>query len=467
METHSQGSNTDIIAPLVRPVPITTALKGCKDVADLAHLEQAISLLRQILDTSSERGTARLEVLNLLVIALLIRFNYDPQSGDMGYIITLQAEIISLAQDLARGELAATLHSSTISEHYQLAQSILTSVRQSADVKLLDEAVSSQREALLMELQGHEKAMALVALADALCLRFNHRKNVPDLAECIAVLREAHQLQHNHVFLLVAALLRRCNLDGDLQTLVEAGRIYKTAYETDKTGVREWESGQEQMVHFHRLNDIPALHYAIRLFRQSIHHISFQHEQRPTVLFSLSKALFIRYSVDHNADDLDQTIKIDQHLLLCRPQRDEHRSYVLSHLGAALLDHFERAGDPDDMDNAVVFLDEALQLIPSERHDRRLVFLDNLAEAFSRHFGYQGSVQDIDQAVAMAELALHETADGDSQRPQRLQALGLHLSSRYEATGCASDIEKAIGLVASGKSPIAFWQELWPVVAKS
>lgn len=101
---------------LVQPVPITTALKGCKDLADLAHLEQAVSLLRQILDTTSEGGTARLEVLNLLVVALLIRFNYDPQSGDMGYIITLQAEITSLAQDLARGDLAATLVS-----QYQLA----------------------------------------------------------------------------------------------------------------------------------------------------------------------------------------------------------------------------------------------------------------------------------------------------------------------------------------------------------
>jgi tetratricopeptide (TPR) repeat protein len=222
--------------------------------------------------------------------------------------------------------------------------------------------------------------------------------------------------------------------------------MYKIAYETDKSGVRDWESGQEQMVNFHRLNDTPALHYAIRLFRQSIHHISFQHEQRPTVLFSLSKALFIRYSVDHNPDDLDQTIKIGQNILLCRPDRDEDRSYVLSHVGTALLDNFERAGDPDDIDNAIVLLDEALELIPSEHHDR-LVFLDNLAEAFSRRFRYRGSVQDIDQAVAMAELALHETADGDSQRPQRLQALGLHLSSRYEETGCASDIEKAIGLV--------------------
>ncbi|KAF7342987.1 CHAT domain-containing protein [Mycena venus] len=446
METHSQGSDTDIIATLVRPVPITAALKGCKDVADLAHLEQAISLLRQILNTSSESGTARLDVLNLLVVALLIRFNYDPRSGDMGEIIMLQAEIISLAQGLARGDSAATLQSSTISEHYQLAQSIVTSVRQCADVKLLDEAVSFQREALLMQPQGHERAMSLVALADALCLRFNHGKNVQDLAESIAVLREAHQLQHNHAFLLVAALLRRCNLDGDLRTFIEVGTMYKTACETDKSGIRDWESGQEQMANFRRLNDIPALHYAIRLFRQSIHHISFQHEQRPTVLFSLSKALFIRYSVDHNPDDLDQTIKIDRNILLCRPHRDEHRSYVLSHLGVALLYNFECAGDPDDIDNAIVLLDEALELISSEHHDR-LVFLDNLAEAFSRRFGYRGSVQDIDKAVAMAELALQETTDGDSQRPHRLQMLGQCLSRRYEETGCAPDIEKAIGLV--------------------
>jgi hypothetical protein len=94
---------------LIGSVPVNAALKACKDAADLTHLEQAISLLREILDTSSERGTPRLEVLNLLVMALLTRFNYDPQSGDMGYIITLQAEIISLAQDPARGDSAATL----------------------------------------------------------------------------------------------------------------------------------------------------------------------------------------------------------------------------------------------------------------------------------------------------------------------------------------------------------------------
>jgi hypothetical protein len=200
------------------------------------------------------------------------------------------------------------------------------------------------------------------------------------------------------------------------------------------------------MVNFHRLNEIPALHYAIRLFRQSIHHISFQHEERLPILFDLSKALLHRYSFDHNPDDLDQAIRINQNVLLCRPQRDKQRSYVLTDLGAALLHKFERAGDPNDIDNAIVLLDEALELIPPEDHDR-LVCLDNLSESFLRRFGYRGSLEDADKAVAMAELALDKTENGDSHRPHRLDTLGQCLSRRYEKTGCAPDLAKAIGFV--------------------
>ncbi|KAJ6616660.1 hypothetical protein B0H10DRAFT_2434848, partial [Mycena sp. CBHHK59/15] len=199
----------------------SSALELCKRAASLPDLESAITLLRA-LHQKLPAHPRRAEVVNELVIALLTRFSYDPQSEDLGELIMLQAEVLSSAQRHPNVEAQESTDPDEYSQSYKLALDILMAVHQSADIKSLDKAVSLHREILLLQPRPHSSRWtSLVGLAEALMLRFRHAKQLDDLEDSVSSLREAYELQKNQIFLLLAALLSKCNATRDLRTLIE------------------------------------------------------------------------------------------------------------------------------------------------------------------------------------------------------------------------------------------------------
>ncbi|KAJ7089925.1 CHAT domain-containing protein [Mycena epipterygia] len=417
------------------------ALMRCKEVVDLADLERLIPSLRETVAARPERNVLRAEALDQLIVALLTRFHYDPQSEDMPEIIVHQADMISLAQG---GVQVDSLYRSELDGNraYEIDDSpegIIRAIHTSCDLERLKDAVSMQEAALLLWPQGHcGRHRSLVGLADALTLRFNHAKNEEDLVKSISLLREAHNLEYNHVFLFLASLLSRCNLTRDARFLTEVVIIYPHAKDRDAESVGNWKSGRD----VHTSRDLSALNDSISLFKRAVRGLSFQHSDRPSALIDLANALVDRYTLVGNPHDLDEAISIGHSLLDPRPTCNHYQSRALNCLQFALRHRFQRFGDVNDIDEAILLLNKVMERIP-DRHETKLLCLDNLSQSFAKRFERLRQLPDIDQSISKAELALNLTPDG-AGRPRRLTALGLALAERYTSTRQAADIEKAI-----------------------
>ncbi|KAJ7621838.1 CHAT domain-containing protein [Mycena rosella] len=432
------GSDPNIAVALAASATANTALKRCKDV-DIADLERSISFLRDTLDERSRRDALRVEALDLLIIALLTRFNYDPESEAIGEILVLQADIFSLAQHGEDGD-----NTENIDLHS--ARKIIAGAQIFSDEKHLDAAISLCREAILLWPLDHPgRPSSLVCLADALNLRYHHAKRMPDLLESIGLLRKAREQQPKHVFRLLASLLLQCNTTTDLRIFIEVGLMYNTAKAADSEAITDWNSARAIEANFQISKDKSHLDLAIHLYKQSIGRLSFQHSQRPGILNRLATALARRYSIDHDEADLNEAIGKNQNVLELWSKRDHYRAHYLNCLCESLLHRFERLGDTNDIDAAIVACREAIEIIPPG-HLNRLIAVDNLSECFSRRFARLALRSDIDNAIASAKEAADLTPTRHPLKPTRLLALGLRLSKRCEHTGNLDEITIALNL---------------------
>ena len=157
------------------------------------------------------------------------------------------------------------------------------------------------------------------------------------------------------------------------------------------------------------------------------------------ILSNLGTALYNRFGILGNLDDLDAAIAAGERALAAGPAQPE-RAAVISNLASSVLKRFELTGDISDLETAVRIGREALDAGPEGLH--RVAVLSNLSAVLRTRFSRIGNVADLDAAIAAGQEAAAIPA-GRSEA-NILSTVGMALATRYEHSGNPADLDAAI-----------------------
>ena len=294
----------------------------------------------------------------------------------------------------------------------RIAAALHTRFKQRGTSDDLDEAISLDREALLLWPAPHpHRSVSLNSLAHALQTRFEQRGASNDLDEAISLHREA--------FLLQPAPRSYCS--PSLNNLASALQIR----------FEQWGAS----------NDLDE---AISLHREALLLCPVPHPDRAMSLNNLAIALKTRFEQRGALNDLDETISLHREAILLWPAPHPDRSMSLNNLALALQTHFEQHGTSNDLDEAISLQREALLCPAPHPHSSRL--LSNLANAVHTRFLQQGASNDLDEAISLHREALLLWPAPRPNRSTLLNDLAAALQTRFEQRGTSNDLDEAISL---------------------
>jgi len=121
----------------------------------------------------------------------------------------------------------------------------------------------------------------------------------------------------------------------------------------------------------------------------------------------------------------------------------DDQSRILSNLGGALNEKFDRFGQLKDLDEAISLHHEALDLRPTAHPDRS-ISLNNLAIALYTRFKQLGRGEDLDKAILLHRSALDLRAVSHPDRSITLDNLAVTLSTQFNRSGRHEDLDEVI-----------------------
>jgi tetratricopeptide (TPR) repeat protein len=113
---------------------------------------------------------------------------------------------------------------------------------------------------------------------------------------------------------------------------------------------------------------------------------------------------------------------------------------ILTDFGMAFLAKYERAGDPEDLEQAITVLEHALSVSTERSSELEAV----LGRALLSRYQLGLQSEDADRAVSYLRLAVEGGEERASALTVQLNALGTALLHRHLATGDPADLEEAI-----------------------
>jgi len=229
-------------------------------------------------------------------------------------------------------------------------------------------------------------------------------------------------------------------------------------------------------------DDGAALSEAVRLWSGLFGHPDLPESLRLDVTNSLAGAYLRRYQEFGGATDLDAVVTLARTLVADPALETADKVRFLSNYGSSLMARYEARGLIADLEDAIqAFRRAAESMSTVSPEDQREVLanvgsalarryerthedadlaaaLDPLEQAFAatdvadhRWIEYAGTIGElsrlagrIDRAVELQRQVVARAAASSQHRTWALRNLGAALSTRHEATGAASDLDKAI-----------------------
>jgi tetratricopeptide (TPR) repeat protein len=194
---------------------------------------------------------------------------------------------------------------------------------------------------------------------------------------------------------------------------------------------------------------------AVDLWRHVLDATPTDEASRAAMLTNLGAALQNRFERTGAQADLEAAIEAGQAAVDATPAGHPDRAAMLSNLGVALRSRFERIGAQADLEAAIEAGQAAVDATPPGDPDRA-GRLSNLWDALWSRFERTGAQADLEAAIEAIEAAVDATPPGDPDRAGRLSNLRTALRSRFERTGAQADLEAAIeaGQAAVDATPV-------------
>lgn len=186
-----------------------------------------------------------------------------------------------------------------------------------------------------------------------------------------------------------------------------------------------------------------SLNRIVDLLHRALRATPADHPNHVGYLCDLGSALYARFGLLGNFDDLERAIRSFRDAAKLAPVGHPDRGHLLCDLGLTLRARFDRAGQLNDLDEAVRALTEAATLA-SRENLTRVVCLSNLGAALLARFGQTKKPADLDAAVRSFEEAVQLLPAGHPELPAPLSNLAVALQARFEQTGQLDDLDRAI-----------------------
>ncbi|KAG1758313.1 CHAT domain-containing protein [Suillus occidentalis] len=167
------------------------------------------------------------------------------------------------------------------------------------------------------------------------------------------------------------------------------------------------------------------------------------HSSREQLLCNLGLMLHTRFERRGNDEDLDHAIMLQSEALALQSVGHADRSSSLNNLAVQLSARFDHRSNDKDLDQAIALHREVLALRPVG-HTGRSGALNNLANRLSTRFHHRGNDEDLDEAIALHKEALALRPVGHTDRSSSLNNLAVQLSTRFDHRGNAEDLDQAI-----------------------
>ena len=144
---------------------------------------------------------------------------------------------------------------------------------------------------------------------------------------------------------------------------------------------------------------------------------------------------------------LEQAIQRHKEALDLTPDDLPARPLRLNNLGVALLAHYRRMKQRNDLEEAKVDLEQAIKACqkavgttPDDSPDLP-IYLHSLAQVLQEQYALKRDLADLEQAIQRHEVAKAKTLPSSPNWPTILNDLGLALREHYEHTNKLADLE--------------------------
>ncbi len=424
-------------------------------------------------------GDQRLNALTNLWSALVDRVQANGRADDLDESVEVGRERARLLTTRPPGAPPASQRAMFLSLH---ARMLRTRFTHDGDVSDLDEAISTQRQAVELataahdDLSGYHRSLAELlrlrahppAAADAepprhrrdrLDARAQRSGSLDDLDEAVRVAREivdqadgdpadpADPQRWSDHQQLAELLRRRYERTGDLDDLSRAIDLWRAtlaATPNDHPGRVSWQGNLAVALRIRaeRMGDIRDLHAAIPLQQAVVE--SSPADLRARGLTNLADLLAARYQHDGVSADLDRAIELGRAALAASGANDS--GFVRTNLAGILLQDHERGGAPGAVTEAVGMLRTAVAETPAFS-PRLATRRAALARALLTQADRTDDAAALDEAIGLLRAAVDELSDGDAaRRPRLLANLAGGLWRRHERTvATGSQANGAVG----------------------
>lgn len=417
---------------------------------DVEVLNAGIGLLSPLAVLYRPGDPGHAEVLTNLGTALLCRFEYALDRGDLDAAITAirQAADNTPVNYPGRPKILATL-----------GMALETRFEATYQLSDLDAAIDLDAEAArgFPPEEAIDRAGTLNNLSIALRMRFKHgRRQRSDLDAAITAAHQGldsvptdYPGRARLLSTLGNALLDHFELTAD-QTDLDAG-IAASQQAVDATPATHPDRsrflmnlGNALRDRFEYAGEIADLDTAIGLYSEAAD--SAAPGGRGNCLHNLGAVLRMRFRRTTQRADLDAAVTVLQQAVDSIPDGHPHRADCLSNLGGALLDRFEQTEDQADLNAAIVASRQAVDATPGG-HPARIKYLGSLGLALRARSQLTGQLADIDAAMAPRQQALAAAQADDPSRAGMLSDLAVVLLDRFERSGQLADLDTAVDLL--------------------
>ncbi|EGN99470.1 hypothetical protein SERLA73DRAFT_73996 [Serpula lacrymans var. lacrymans S7.3] len=395
-----------------------------ESTSDLHHLNMATKYRQKALDLMPQTHLFRYALIRDFVTTCWIRFKHCKDSSSLDLAINLSHEAVTMC---------APGHIYHLWALRDLADSYMLKYNQYGGAGDLDSAIDYRVKVL--EFVSTEE----LSFSEP---RDDHSRIGGELSASDFTLPPMELDRHFYLGSLANSLQKRFELCGDLSDLQMAFQYFQEALglcppeHPDRPDVLNG-IGTAFWARYERWDDIKDMEQAIAYH---------------------SEALSITSPGDphhRHGDFSDLDISIDYRrkaLKLCAVADDE-RFISLINLGSALYHRFQLRGDSEDLEQAIQCYTEGLasSMGQLDRHS----FLVNLANSFQSQFGLTGNPSDLETAVDFHKRSLELVPPGHINYAPSLNNYANALLTRFEQYGRSGDgIQSAVG--RSTTSPSGF-----------
>ncbi|KZV60885.1 TPR-like protein [Peniophora sp. CONT] len=408
--------------------------------------DEAISVLRRVLDIAPDDDSAKSPFLNKLGIYLQSRFERVGELEDLEAAISVQRRAVELTPDG---------HPAKPARMNNLGNALQSRFERVGELEDLEAAISMQRRAVELTPDGHPaKPARMNNLGNALQSRFERVGELEDIEATILLQRRAvdltpdgHPGKPSRMNSLSIALQRRFERVGELEDLEAAISVQRSAVDhtpdghPDRPG-RINNLGISLQSRFERVGELADLEAAISVQRRAVNLTPDGHPDKSGYMNNLGNALRIRFEHVGELEDLEAAISVQHRAVELTPEGHPNKPMYMSNLGISLQSLFERVGKLADLEAAILVQRRAVDLTP-DGHSSKPMYMNNLGNALRMRFKRAGELGDLEASISTNCRAVDLTPDGHPGKCLFLHNLGLSFHRLHKHSSTPSHLEAA------------------------